>query len=60
MLRRHQFKFTRKEYLQEQFDGLLSKNVPSRDYKPRYWNFHRNDLFETLDAYENRLTCIKV
>lgn len=57
---RNEFKVTQTEYFQEQFDKFISTNSVSRNYKPRYWNFHANDLFQNLDAFENRLNCIKV
>lgn len=57
---RYEFKVTQTEYFQEQFDKFILTNSVSRNYKPRYWHFHTNELFQNLDAFEERLNCIKV
>ncbi|KAL4088975.1 hypothetical protein QTP88_024053 [Uroleucon formosanum] len=56
---KNQFKVTQTEYFQEQFDKFILTNSVPRNYKPRYWKFHINDLFQNLDAFEDRLNCIK-
>ena len=60
VLYRNQFKVIQTKYLQEQFEIFLLKNPVSCNYKPRYWNFRINDLFENLNAFEDRLNRIKV
>lgn len=60
ILYRNQFNVIQTEYFKKQFDKFVLSNSVSRNYKPRYWNFHTNDIFQSLDAFEDRLKCIKV
>lgn len=57
---RNKFKTIQTEYIQKQFERLLLQIPVTQNYKPRYWNFRTNDLFEGLDKFEHRLSCIKV
>jgi hypothetical protein len=57
---RRQFKIVQTEYLPKKFENFISKNIFLHKYVPRYWNFHTNDVFGNLNAFEDRLNCIKV
>ncbi|VVC42906.1 Dynein heavy chain, domain-1, partial [Cinara cedri] len=56
---KNQFKIVQMEYFSEKFEKFKLKNPVLRNLKPRYWNFRTCDLFERLDAFEERLNCLK-
>ncbi|VVC31188.1 Dynein heavy chain, domain-1, partial [Cinara cedri] len=56
---KNQFKIVQMGYLSEKFEKFKLKNPVLRNLKPRYWNFRTCDLFERLDAFEERLNCLK-
>lgn len=58
-LNRSKFKDIQTTQLQKLFEQFILKN-PSREYNVRYWNFDTNDLFRSLNTFEDRVNCIKV
>ncbi|VVC32244.1 Hypothetical protein CINCED_3A002285 [Cinara cedri] len=56
---KNQFKVVQTEYLKEQFEKCLLKNPDLRANKARFWNFRMNDLFESVNTFEDRLNSIK-
>lgn len=57
---RNQFEEVKVDYLHKHFEEFLKKNPQLNNYKPRYWNIYKKDIFESLDAFEDRLNQIKV
>ncbi|XP_050529246.1 dynein beta chain, ciliary-like [Daktulosphaira vitifoliae] len=55
---KNHFEIIKTEYLHEKFSDLANKS-PNLKIKPRFWNFHRKDIFDYFDAYEKRLKDIK-
>lgn len=57
---RNKFKFIQTEFLEEQFKKYFLKYPDVSNRKPVYWCLRYDDLFGRLDAYMERLNCLKV